>query len=128
MPLRDSTRAGTAQSGGSLGWILIDQLSPELKEEVQKIEVGAVSAPLQRDGLVILIRKEGVMKNGIGDPSQDIITIARAVYPLKKNTSNASKLEAAAKIERDIAKVKNCDDLVALNQNYGSKINGLIKK
>ena len=46
------------------------------------------------------------MKNGVGDPSQDIITIARAVYPLKKNTSNASKLEAAAKIERDTAKGK----------------------
>ena len=67
------------------------------------------------------------MKNGIGDPSQDIITIARAVYPLKKNTSNASKLEAAAKIERDTAKVKNCSDMVALNKDYGSEINGLIK-
>jgi peptidyl-prolyl cis-trans isomerase SurA len=124
---RQYSAAGTARSGGSLGWILIDQLSPEMQEEVQKIEVGAVSAPLQRDGLVILIRKEGVMKNGIGDPSQDIITIARAVYPLKKNTSNASKLEAAAKIERDTAKVKNCGDMVTLNKNYGSGINGLIK-
>ena len=124
---RQYSAAGTARSGGSLGWVLIDQLSPEMQEEIQKIEVGAVSAPLQRDGLVILIRKEGVMKNGVGDPSQDIITIARAVYPLKKNTSNASKLEAAAKIERDTAKTKNCNDLVALNQNYGSKINGLIK-
>ena len=124
---RQYSAAGTARSGGSLGWILIDQLSPEVQEEVQKIEVGAVSAPLQRDGLVILIRKEGVMKNGIGDPSQDIITIARAVYPLKKNTSNASKLEAAAKIERDTAKVKNCGDMVALNKNYGSGINGLIE-
>ena len=124
---RQYSAAGTARSGGSLGWVLIDQLSPEVQEEIQKIEVGAVSAPLQRDGLVILIRKEGVLQNGVGDPSQDVITIARAVYPLKKNTSNASKLEAAAKIERDTAKVKNCDDLVALNQNYGSKINGLIK-
>ena len=45
----------------------------------------------------------------------------------KKNASNASKLEAAAKIERDAEKTKNCNDLVALNQNYGSKINGFIK-
>ena len=124
---RQYSAAGTARSGGSLGWILIDQLSPEVREEIQKIEVGAVSAPLQRDGLVILIRKEGVLKNGVGDPSQDIITIARAVYPLKKNSSNASKLEAAAKIERDTAKIRNCSDLVALNKKYGSKINGLIK-
>lgn len=119
--------AGTARSGGSLGWVLIDQLSSEVQEEIQKIEVGAVSTPLQRDGLVILIRKEGTMQNGVADPSQDEITIARAVYPLKKSASNASKLEAAAKIERDTAKTKNCNDLVALNQKYGSKISGLIK-
>ena len=124
---RQYSAAGTARSGGSLGWVFFDQLSSEVQEEIQKIEVGAVSAPLQRDGLVILIRKEGILQNGVGDPSQDVITIARAVYPLKKNTSNASKLEAAAKIERDTEKIKNCNDLVALNQNYGSKINGLIK-
>ena len=124
---RQYSAAGTARSGGSLGWVLTDQLSPAVYDELQKIEVGAVSPPLQHDGLVILIRKEGTLQNGIADPSQDVITIARAVYPLEKTVSNASKLEAAAKIERDTAKVKNCDDLVALNQEYGSKINGLIK-
>ena len=53
--------------------MLTDQLSPEVLEEVQKIEVGAVSTPLQRDGLVILIRKEGILQDGIADPSQDVI-------------------------------------------------------
>lgn len=124
---RQYSAAGTARSGGSLGWVLTNQLPPEINEEIQKIEIGAISTPLQRDGLVILIRKEGTLQNGAADPSQDVITIARAVYPLKKNASNASKLEAAAKIERETAKVKNCDDLLALNQKYGSKINGLIK-
>ena len=89
---REYSAAGTARSGGSLGWVLTDQLSAEVQEEIEKIEVGAVSTPLQRDGLVILIRKEGVLQNGIADPSQDLITIARAVYPLKKTASNASKL------------------------------------
>ena len=39
---RQYSAAGTARSGGSLGWVLIDQLSPEMQEEIQKIEVGAV--------------------------------------------------------------------------------------
>ena len=124
---RQYSAAGTARSGGSLGWVLIDQLSPEVKKEIQKIEVGEVSTPLQRDGLVILIQKEGVLQNGVADPSQDIITIARAVYPLKKTASNTSKLEAAAKIARDAAKATNCNDLVNLNKDYGSQLNGLIK-
>ena len=61
---------------------------------------------LQRDGLVILVRKEGILKNGVADPSQDIITLARAIYPLKKTATNADKLEAAAKIERDTTSAK----------------------
>ena len=47
--------------------------------------------PLERDGVGHLIRKEG-LENGIGDPSQDIITIARAVYPLKTRQMPLSKL------------------------------------
>ena len=91
------------------------------------IEVGDVSKPLQRDGLVILISKNGYMENGVTDPSQDIVTIARAIYPFEKAVSNAKMLEVAAKIERDVEKVEGCDDLIALNQNYGSNINGLIE-
>lgn len=53
--------------------------------------------------------------------------MARAIYPLKKTASNADKLEAAAKIERDTTNAKNCDDLIALNQKYNSNINGLIE-
>ena len=124
---RQYSAAGTARSGGLLGWLLIDQLSSEIQQEIQMIEVGDVSKPLQRDGLIILIRKNGYMKNGIADPSQDIVTIARAIYPFEKAVSNAKMLEVAAKIERDVEKVEGCDDLITLNQNYGSNINGLIE-
>ena len=90
-------------------------------------KIGAVSTPLQRDGMIILIRNEGSRQDGVADPSQDIITLARAVYPLSKDASNADKLEAAAKLERDTASINSCDGLVALNQDYGSGIQGLIK-
>jgi parvulin-like peptidyl-prolyl isomerase len=90
-------------------------------------EIGAVSAPLQRDGLIVLIRNEGRRQDGTADPSQDMITLARAVYPLSKDASNADKLEAAAKLERDTKSIDSCDGLVALNQTYGSGIQGLIK-
>jgi parvulin-like peptidyl-prolyl isomerase len=90
-------------------------------------KIGAVSAPLQRDGLIILVRNEGSRQDGVADPSQDIITLARAVYPLAKDASNADKLEAAAKLERDTVSINGCDGLVALNQSYGSGIQSLIK-
>ena len=119
--------SGTATNGGQLGWVMLDQLPDDIQEQVKMTKVGAVSAPLQRDGLIILIRNEGSRQDGVADPSQDIITLARAVYPLSKDASNADKLEAAAKLERDTASINSCDGLVALNQDYGSGIQGLIK-
>ena len=119
--------SGTATNGGQLGWVVLDQLPDHIQEQVKMTKIGAVSAPLQRDGLIILIRNEGSRQDGVADPSQDIITLARAVYPLSKDASNADKLEAAAKLERDTASINSCDGLVALNQDYGSGIQGLIK-
>ena len=119
--------SGTATNGGQLGWVMLDQLPYHIQEQVKMTKIGAVSAPLQRDGLIILIRNEGSRQDGVADPSQDIITLALAVYPLSKDASNADKLEAAAKLERDTASINSCDGLMALNQDYGSGIQGLIK-
>lgn len=119
--------SGTATNGGQLGWVMLDQLPDHIQEQVKMTKIGAVSTPLQRDGMIILIRNEGSRQDGVADPSQDIITLARAVYPLSKDASNADKLEAAAKLERDTASINSCDGLMALNQYYGSGIQGLIK-
>lgn len=119
--------SGTAANGGQLGWVMLDQLPGDIQDQVKMTKIGAISAPLQRDGLIILVRNEGRRQDGVADPSQDIITLARVVYPLAKDASNADKLEAAAKLERDTASVNSCDGLVALNQSYGSGIQGLIK-
>ena len=119
--------SGTATNGGQLGWVMLYQLPDHIQEQVKMTKIGAVSTPLQRDGMIILIRNEGSRQDGVADPSQDIITLARAVYPLSKDASNADKLEAAAKLERDTASINSCYGLVALNQDYGSGIQGLIK-
>ncbi len=119
--------SGTATNGGQLGWVMLDQLPDDIQNQMKMTKIGAVSAPLQRDGLIVLVRNEGRRQDGIADPSQDMITLARAVYPLAKDASNADKLEAAAKLERDTASINSCDGLVALNQSYNSGIQGLIK-
>ena len=54
------------------------------QDQVKMTKIGAISAPLQRDGLIILVRNEGRRQDGVADPSQDIITLARVVYPLAK--------------------------------------------
>ena len=124
---RQYSASGTAANGGQLGWVMLEQLPDDIRDQIKMTKIGAVSAPLQRDGLIILVRNEGRRQDGVADPSQDIVTLARAVYPLSDNASNADKLEAAAKLERDTSSIDSCDGLVALNQSFNSGIQGLIK-
>ena len=120
--------AGTARKGGQLGWVMQDQLPSEIQEALNVTKTGSISAPIQRDGIIILMRKEGTRNNGVADAGQDIISMARVILPLAKDATNADRLEAAARLERDSVKLKNCDNVIALNKVYKSGILGFVKE
>ncbi|MDA7792383.1 hypothetical protein N8979_01060 [bacterium] len=45
----------------------------------------------------------------------------RAIFPLPTNATNADRLEAAARIERDTETINSCEEMQALNDSYGSQ-------
>ena len=116
--------AGSAQNGGRLGWLSTSQLPQNISDALAKIDVGAVTPPIQQDGVILLFQKNGERKNGQADPSQDRIWLTRALLPLAAAAANADRLEAAARLERDTAGISNCTDLLKLHDSYGSKMQG----
>ena len=118
--------AGSAQNGGRLGWLSTSQLPQNISDALAKIDVGAVTPPIQQDGAILLFQKNGERKNGQADPSQDRIWLTRALLPLAAAAANADRLEAAARLERDTADISNCPDLLKLHDSYGSRMQGRI--
>ena len=116
--------AGSAQNGGRLGWLSTSQLPQNISDALAKIDVGAVTPPIQQDGAILLFQKNGERKNGQADPSQDRIWLTRALLPLAAAATNADRLEAAARLERDTAGISNCPDLLKLHDSYGSRMQG----
>lgn len=116
--------AGSAQNGGRLGWLSTSQLPQNISDALAKIDVGAVTPPIQQDGAILLFQKNGERKNGQADPSQDRIWLTRALLPLAATAANADRLEAAARLERDTAGIPNCPDLLKLHDSYGSRMQG----
>ncbi|MGB1866974.1 MAG: peptidylprolyl isomerase [Candidatus Puniceispirillaceae bacterium] len=116
--------AGSAQNGGRLGWLSTSQLPQNISDALAKIDVGAVTPPIQQDGVILLFQKNGERKNGQADPSQDRIWLTRALLPLAAAAANADRLEAAARLERDTAGISNCPDLLKLHDSYGSRMQG----
>jgi peptidyl-prolyl cis-trans isomerase SurA len=124
---RQYSAAGSAANGGQIGWVLVDQLPTDIRQALDKIPIGDITHPLQQNGLIVIMRKDGEMVNGVVDPSQDIITLARATIDLNNDASNADRLETAARLEKDLASIDSCEEMVSLNNAYGSKIPSLIE-
>ena len=116
--------AGSAQNGGRLGWLSTGQLPQNISDALAKVDVGAVTPPIQQDGAILLFQKNGERKNGQADSSQDRVWLTRALLPLATAATNADRLEAAARLERDTAGISNCPDLLKLHDSYGSRMQG----
>ncbi|HCP18993.1 MAG: hypothetical protein CBC12_13170 [Candidatus Puniceispirillum sp. TMED52] len=111
--------SGSANIGGNIGWVLVKTLDPELADIIMPMQLGDITDPLDRDGAILIYRLSGKRQNGLADPMEARISIARLLYPLA-STDDADRLEAAAKMKRDTAAILTCDDLEALHESYGS--------
>lgn len=112
--------AGTAQQGGRLGWVLLERLPEKLQAMIAPLDVGGVSDPIQLDGAVYIFKKTGDRKDGANDISQSRIWLVRAVLPINAEATKSDRLEAAARLERDVTDIQDCSSMVALHEEYGS--------
>jgi len=119
--------SGSAQNGGRIGWVFENQLPATVVDALAQIDIGGLTQPLQQDGAVFIFQKNGERKNGQIDPSQDRVWLARALLPLTPDATNADRLEAAARLERDAGNVSSCPDLTKLHDSYGSNMQGALE-
>jgi len=117
---RQYSVSGSSARGGDVGWAMSEKLPKAFRDALESIENGAVTEPVLLDGAVYILRKSGERKEGIVDTSQSRVWLARAILPLAADASDADRLEAGARIERDTEDIAGCDGLDALNTSYGS--------
>jgi len=97
-----------------------EKLPKSFREALQQIENGEVTEPILLDGAVYILRRNGERKEGIVDASQSRVWLSRAILPLAADASDADRLEAGARIERDTETITDCDSLDALHASYKS--------
>ena len=127
---RQYSVAGSANRGGDVGWAMTEKLPKLFRDALQDLDNGEVTEPLLLDGAVYILRRNGERKDGLVDDSASRVWLARAILPLAADSSDADRLEAGAKVERDTEGLQGCDALAALNSDYGSnavaKLDGML--
>ena len=121
---RQYSASGSASRGGDIGWIIVDKLAPPFREALADVENGGVSAPVLVDGTIYIFRRVAERKDGLADASQSRVWLARALLPLDADATEADRLELAARLRRDTADATSCDDILALNESYGTGAQG----
>jgi len=117
---RQYSVSGTASRGGDVGWAMTEKLPKIFRDALAGLENGQVTEPLLLDGAVYILRRNGERKDGLFDGSEARIWLARAILPLNADASDADRLEAGARVERDTEGLRGCDALEVLNNAYGS--------
>ena len=117
---RQYSVSGSSGRGGDVGWAMSEKLPKSFRDALQSIENGAVTEPVLLNGAIYILRKSGERKDGIVDASQSRVWLARAILPLAADASDADRLEAGARIERDTESITTCDGLDTLNATYKS--------
>ena len=119
---RQYSVSGSSGRGGDVGWAMSEKLPKRFRDALHSIESGAVTEPVLLDGAIYILRKSGERKDGIVDASQSRVWLARAILPLAADASDADRLEAGARIERDTESITTCDGLDTLNATYKSGV------
>lgn len=117
---RQYSASGSANDGGRLGWIVTKTLPDAFAEAIENAPSGAILEPINQDGIIYILRKEGVRAKGLIDPSQAKITLARALLPLPENASSSDQLLAAGEIDKATEDASSCAEIDTLNTKFGS--------
>lgn len=117
---RQYSASGSAKEGGNLGWIVLNTLPDLFATAIEEAPSGAILAPINQDGIIYILRKDGVRAKGFIDPSQARVDIARALLPLSADISSSDQLIAAGELQKRTETAKSCADIEALNEELGS--------
>ena len=117
---RQYSAAGSASNGGRLNWMVQSSLPEVFQTQLSLAESGATLDPLNVDGIVYILRKDGVRAKGLIDPSQTKVTIARALSPLSADVEEAERLITAGNMQKATSSLSSCDDLQKLNTELAS--------
>ncbi len=104
---RQFSAAPSAESGGDAGWVVLDDLRPELRTAVQQMEPGQLSRPIQvQDGVYILFvrdRRSGAATN--------YATLRQAAIQLPETASD-TEVENAAQRLSALRQGQTCDSII----------------
>lgn len=118
---RQFSEAATAANGGDMGWVRLDQLSPEIAAQIPGMEAGQVAEPIRStEGYHIMVL--AAVRNAEGGaavPSVSLQQVAIPFGPGDDEAARGSQVELARTVS-DV--VEGCEDLAQAGREMGAQV------
>lgn len=105
---RQFSQGSSAANGGDIGWMQAGQMAPELDRELQKLDAGQISNPIQTaTGFYILgVRDKRLVT--MGDPNNQTVSLQQLFRPFAGRFGKDQVLAESGKLRNEL---QSCDNL-----------------
>ena len=112
---RQFSQGSSAANGGDIGWMQAGQMAPELDRELQKLDAGQITDPIQTaTGFYILgVRDRRVVS--MGDPNSLTVSLQQLFRPFNARFGKDRLLGESVKLRSEIQGCDNLQQRVAQN-------------
>ncbi|MCR9072865.1 MAG: peptidylprolyl isomerase [Alphaproteobacteria bacterium] len=119
---RQFSQAANANVGGDIGWVLADQLAPELAEAVDRLAPGAVSDPIRTIVGYHIIQVSDTRILAKPNPADAEIRLSQVFLPVRPSDNSEQRATQVAAVRDIAAQAVTCDDLALLAKEAGSPV------
>ncbi len=119
---RQYSQSSTATVGGDLGWVQLEQLSPELQPVISQLPEGQITAPIQLPGKIVILAL--IDKRQILTASQDdaILSLKQLSVPVAESTSEAQAQDLVARLQTSVSAMGGCGGVEKVAEEYGGSV------
>ena len=119
---RQFSQAANANVGGDIGWVLSDQLSPELADEVANLSQGEVSDPIRTIVGYHILQVSETRVLAQADPAQAEVQLSQIFLPVRPSDDADQRRTQTEAVQAAIRQATSCEELGVLAKEAGSPV------
>ena len=119
--------AATASRGGLVDWVFATRLPSEIRTPLLSTRIGEIVGPLSLEGQIFVLRKSEMRENGLLDPLETEIVLARAVTQIPLTASIEKRQMASDLLYQQTKSLKSCSDMAAFASTLAPDISPMLE-
>lgn len=121
---RQFSQGASAYQAGDIGWVLEEQLAPEISAALASVEVGQLSGVIPVPGgfYVVLLRNRTVI--GAVDPLDAVVHLKQIALPLPENAQEPDLARALVRAQAIASALQGCASMDAMIEEVGNPQSG----